>query len=122
MRGKDAENEACELLRSQGLKIVARNWRWQGGEIDIIGKDGDTLVFVEVRARTSSEFGSPAETITPAKRAKLWRSAQAFLSGKPPVPVRFDVVAVSPNGLVHIPDAFREEDVRPGVERNPVRD
>ncbi len=114
MRGKEAEERACQLLRAKGFKIVARNWRWRGGEIDIIAKDGPTLVFVEVRARTHEEHGTPAETITAEKRLHLWQSARAYLSGKPTVPVRFDVVALGPQGPVHIPNAFGEEDVRPG--------
>lgn len=100
-------------LRAQGWRIVARNWRWRGGEVDIIAKDGETLVFVEVKARENPEFLSPEEAVDQRKRQHLWRSAQAYLRGKPWVPVRFDVVTVTPSGIHHIHGAFGEEDVRP---------
>ncbi len=114
MEGKEAEDLACRHLRSQGMRIVARNWRWRGGEVDIVARDGPTLVFVEVKARTGEGHGSAAEAVTAWKRDRLWRTALAYLGGKAEVPVRFDVVAVGPDGVKHIRDAFREEDVRPG--------
>lgn len=100
-------------MRAQGMRIVARNWRWRGGEVDIIAKDGETLVFVEVKSRKSSDFMGPEEAVDHRKRLHLWRSAQAYLRGKPWVSVRFDVVAVTPEGIRHIRGAFGEEDVRP---------
>ncbi|HNR24935.1 MAG TPA: YraN family protein [Candidatus Bipolaricaulis anaerobius] len=114
MDGKRAEEIACQHLRSQGMRVVARNWRWRGGEVDIIARDGPTVVFVEVKARADDAHGTPEEAVTRGKRDRLWRTALAFLGGEPEVPVRFDVVAVGPHGLHHIRDAFREEDVRPG--------
>jgi putative endonuclease len=113
VEGKRAEDLAVAFLRAQGMRIVARNWRWRGGEVDIIAKDGDVLVFVEVKAREKEDFARPEEAVDKKKREHLWRSAQAFLSGKPWVPVRFDVVAVTPEGIRHIRGAFGEEDVRP---------
>lgn len=113
MEGKRAEEVAVQYLRAQGMHVVARNWRWRGGEVDIIAKDGDTLVFVEVKSRESQEFLAPEEAVDHHKRIRLWRSAQAYLQGKPWVSVRFDVVAVTPEGIRHIRGAFREEDVRP---------
>lgn len=114
MEGEGAEDLACRYLRSQGMRVVARNWRWRGGEIDIVAKDGPTLVFVEVKGRSGEAFGAPEEAVTQRKREHLWRTALAFLGGTAEVPVRFDVVAVGPHGVRHIRDAFREEDVRPG--------
>ncbi|GAB4312340.1 MAG: YraN family protein [Candidatus Bipolaricaulota bacterium] len=114
MTGKGAEDIACRHLRAQGMRIVARNWRWRGGEVDIIARDGPTLVFVEVKGRSGEGFGTAAEAVTGEKRSRLWRTALAFLGGQPETPVRFDVVAVGPGGVCHIRDAFREEDVRPG--------
>lgn len=96
------------------MQVVARNWRWRGGEVDIVARDGPTLVFVEVKGRSGEGFGSAEEAITLAKRGRLWRTALAFLGGQTEVRVRFDVVAVGPHGVRHIRDAFREEDVRPG--------
>ncbi|MCX7750129.1 MAG: YraN family protein [Candidatus Bipolaricaulota bacterium] len=114
MKGKEAEELACQHLRAQGMRIVARNWRWRGGEVDIVARDGEALVFVEVKARRDDLHGAPEEAVTPGKREKLWRTALAFLGGRAEIPVRFDVVAVGPGGVRHIRDAFREEDVRPG--------
>ncbi len=114
MKGKEAEELACRHLRAEGMLIVARNWRWRGGEVDIVARDGETLVFVEVKARGDVLHGLPEEAVTPEKRRRLWRTALAYLGGAPGVPVRFDVVAVGPGGVRHIRDAFREEDVRPG--------
>jgi len=113
VEGKRAEELAAEHLRAQGMRIVARNWRWRGGEVDIIAKDGDVLVFVEVKGRENSNFMRPEEAVDQRKRLHLWQSAQAYLQGKPWVPVRFDVVAITPEGIRHIRGAFGEEDVRP---------
>lgn len=113
MEGKKAEDLAAQFLQAQGMRIVARNWRWRGGEVDIIAKDGEFLVFVEVRGRENPDFVRPEETVDLRKRQHLWRSAQAFLAGKPGVPVRFDVVAVTRDGIHHIRGAFGEEDVCP---------
>jgi len=113
VEGKRAEDLAVEFLRAQGMRIVARNWRWRGGEVDIIAKDRDALVFVEVKAREKEEFARAEEAVDAKKRAHLWRSAQAFLSGKPWIPVRFDVVAVTPKGIRYIRGAFGKENVRP---------
>ncbi len=109
MDWKRAEERACEYLRSLGYLIVARNWRWRGGEVDIIAKDGDTLVFVEVKARSTARFGHPAEAVNERKRGKLIAAAKAFLGrdlGK--VPVRFDVVTVLEGEIGHIRGAFGE--------------
>lgn len=93
---------------------MARNWRWRGGEVDIVARDGPTVVFVEVKARSREAHGTAEEAVTQTKRDRLWRTALAFLRGTAEVPVRFDVVAVGPHGVRHIRDAFREEDVRSG--------
>lgn len=89
---------------------MARNWRWPGGEVDIVARDGNTLVFVEVKYRKRESHGRPAEAVGPEKRKRLLRSARAFLGPKlPSLPVRFDVVEVTPHGINHIPGAFGEE-------------
>ena len=92
-RGKDAEARAAKFLESQGLQIVERNYRGRYGEIDLIAKDGATLVFVEVRSRTSTAFGGAAASITAAKREKLTRTALQYLAklGRTPQ-CRFDAV------------------------------
>lgn len=78
--GARAEQAACAFLASRGLAIVARNVRNRFGEIDVIARDGDTLVFVEVRLRRSGAYGGAAASITPAKAARLVAAAQAYLA------------------------------------------
>ncbi len=95
-RGREAERQAADFLRSHGYAICEQNYRWRGGEIDLIARDGNCLVFVEVKARSSGAFGSPEESITAAKREKLIRTALRYLMGHPTeLDVRFDVVALS---------------------------
>ena len=77
----------------QGLAIVARNFRTRFGEIDLVARDGDTLVFVEVRMRRSARYGGAIESITAAKRARLVAAANGYLAGlgREP-PCRFDAI------------------------------
>ncbi|WP_410499167.1 YraN family protein [Chitinibacter sp. S2-10] len=94
-KGRYAEQCAAEYLQQQGLKIVERNWSCKQGELDLIAVDGATLVFVEVRMRQSSRFGGAAASITPAKQAKLWASAQQYLQSIKSAPAcRFDAVCI----------------------------
>lgn len=102
---------AAEYLQKKGLQIVERNFRCRLGEIDIIARQGNCLVFVEVRTRSSGTCGLPQESITAAKINKLRRLAQVYLlkSSIYNVDVRFDVVAVYCAGkpiISHIEDAF----------------
>lgn len=78
--GARAEALAAAFLESQGLAIVARNVRSRFGEIDLVAKDRDTLVFVEVRLRRSNRFGGAAASITAAKRARLIAAAHTYLA------------------------------------------
>ena len=91
--GSRGEAEAAQFLERQGLAIIARNFCTRRGEIDLIARDGDTLVFVEVRVRTSRAFGGAAASITAAKRARMVAAAGAFLSrlGREPA-CRFDAI------------------------------
>lgn len=114
--GQRAESLAADHLAAAGLRIVARNWCRRGaesGELDIVADDHGTCVFVEVRSRTSTEFGHPVETITPHKRARVIHSARLYIAEERPsaTAYRFDIVAVTfwPDrdpDLLHIPDAF----------------
>ena len=89
------ERAAAAHLRRHKLKPVEENFRCKGGEIDLIMRDGDTLVFVEVRQRASGEQGGAAASITPAKIRRLICAAQVYLLRFPaPPPCRFDVVAI----------------------------
>jgi len=94
--GALGEKRAREFLKKRGYRIVETNFRCREGEIDIIARDKDYLVFVEVRTRTGSQFGTPEESITFAKREKLTSVALAYLQTHKNLPSlwRFDVVAI----------------------------
>jgi putative endonuclease len=112
MRVKDAvgrfgEDLAARHLQQAGYTLLDRNWRCREGELDIVALDGRTVVFVEVKTRSSAAYGRPAEAVTPAKLARLRRLAVQWLAAQPEdarwPEVRFDVVAVlrcSPSGPV----------------------
>jgi putative endonuclease len=101
VRAKDAlgqygERVAARHLAAAGLTIVARNWRCPDGEIDIVARDRDVVVICEVKTRSSSAFGTPAEAITRTKADRLRRLAMLWLREHPAggADVRFDVVSV----------------------------
>lgn len=98
--GRWGEAQAEHYLRQKGFQLIARNWRTRGGEIDLIGKFGDTLVFVEVRTRTSTHFGTPSESVDWRKQKKLRQLSLAFLQQyrERVGSFRFDVVSI----LVHL--------------------
>jgi len=110
-RGWHAENFAALFLQQQGLKLVARNYRCRFGEIDLIARDGKTLVFVEVRMRASDQFGGAAASITAGKRRKLLRTARHYLAGAAHTPAcRFDALLVNgtDNSVEWLKNAFGE--------------
>jgi putative endonuclease len=91
--GVAAEELAARYLATQGLRVIARNYRCRFGEIDLIAKDGEALVFVEVRLRRSGRFGGALASITRAKQKKLIATARCYLSGLRDVPsCRFDAI------------------------------
>ena len=93
--GASAEHDAARFLERRGLAIVARNYRTRFGEIDLVARDGETLVFVEVRLRSSARFGGGAESIGAAKRRRIVAAALHYLMGVRPQPrCRFDVVTL----------------------------
>uniref|UniRef100_A0A7V3UZF8 UPF0102 protein ENX16_00740 n=1 Tax=candidate division WOR-3 bacterium TaxID=2052148 RepID=A0A7V3UZF8_UNCW3 len=110
--GTAGEDAARRFLEKQGYKIIATNYRSQLGEIDIIGEDQDTLVFIEVKTRSSNKFGSPAEAVTRKKQQRLHQLAAMFLIERQldNMPVRFDVLSLTKTGnrvqIEHIPGAF----------------
>jgi putative endonuclease len=94
--GKSGEDLACKELERRGYAILARRHRCRGGELDIVARDGPTLVFVEVKARHGYAFGAAAEAVTAYKRHRIVRLAleyvmQHHLTG---CPCRFDVVSI----------------------------
>jgi putative endonuclease len=101
--GRHGEELAARHLAAKGYHIVARNWRCPrdgtvavaGGEIDLVARDGDELAIVEVRARRGRAYGSPEESITAAKQARLVDLAEAYVQAEGwPGPWRIDVVAI----------------------------
>ena len=107
--GKFAEGRAEAHLKSQGLSLVARNVRSRFGEIDLIMRDGAALVFVEVRSRSRSDFGSAADSVTRAKQRRIVLAAREYLARQPGLPAcRFDVVTLDGTGSkpVWIRNAF----------------
>jgi putative endonuclease len=94
--GRRGEELAARYLAAAGLVIVARNWRCREGEIDIVARDGGILVIAEVKTRTSTAYGVPAEAITRRKAAKLRELALLWLAEQahPGAGIRFDVVGV----------------------------
>src|SRR3982751_317806 len=95
-RGQAAEDVAARFVAERGLTIVARNFHCRFGEIDLIGKEGKTLVFIEVRMRSSDAFGGAAASITAGKREKLLRTARHSLSDFGAAPAcRFDAVLIN---------------------------
>ncbi len=105
--GFGAEDQAARLLARNGLEIVARNYRTRLGEIDLVARDGATLVFVEVRQRASDRFGGAIESITAAKRRRLVAAARQYLSRlRNEPPCRFDVVTVQAGEPAWLRGAF----------------
>lgn len=104
MLGAAAEQRALELLQRQGLKLLARNWRCRGGELDLVMRDGAELVFVEVRARSRADFGGAAASIDAHKRARLIHAARSFLAAHAEhaeAATRFDVIAFEGGAAPH---------------------
>lgn len=94
--GDDFEQRACVALKRAGLKLLARNYTTRHGELDLVMRDGDTVVFVEVRYRKSASHGDAATSVTASKQAKLIHAAQHWLAAHPQHarrPCRFDVVS-----------------------------
>jgi len=94
--GKHGEDLACRELERRGYAIVARRYRTRGGEIDIIARDGRTLVFVEVKARESRAFGAAAEAVTAFKQRRITDLARDYMMRHhvTDCPCRFDVVSI----------------------------
>jgi len=96
--GQLAENLSGQFLQQQGASILERNYRCNVGELDIIAKHNDSIVFVEVRFRKNIAFGNPLETITLSKQKKLIKAASYYLQRNKNFakkPCRFDVIAVT---------------------------
>ncbi len=104
--GKWGEDVAVRFLQEKGYVLVATNYRCRWGEVDIVAQEGDDLVFVEVRTRRGVEFGTPEESITPAKARRLVATAQEFLQEHDLVHAdwRIDLIAIRLDGDRRVPD------------------
>jgi putative endonuclease len=114
--GRAAEDHACRHLEAQGLRLLERNYRCRVGEIDLVMLDGTTLVLVEVRSRSSADFGGAASSVGPRKQRSVIRAARHLMLARREyrrLAARFDVVAIDPGDadgpprLTWIRDAFR---------------
>ena len=94
--GKRSEDRAADYLAARGYELVERNFTSRYGEIDLICRDGDTLVFVEVKMRRPSSYGTAEEAVSPTKQRRLINAAEDYLqkAGASEVAARFDVVAI----------------------------
>lgn len=110
-RGAAAESAVLERARQQGLRCLTRNFRRPGGELDLVLDDGETVIVVEVRQRSRSDYGRAVETVTARKQQRLIHAARCLLQARPALaarPLRFDVVGVGPDGALEwIEDAFQ---------------
>lgn len=95
-KGDFGEETACKYIKKNGYKILGKNFRTKFGEIDLIGIDNDTICFIEVKARSSSDYGSPEQFVTKRKQERLWKTASIYINkntlefGN----YRFDVISV----------------------------
>ena len=109
-KGTKGEEIVRDYLKKQGMKILEKNFRVKIGEIDIIAKERNTLVFVEVKSATNVNFGNPLYWVTPKKQKRIIRVSQWYLMNKglQNTSIRYDVVSVNPDRKVcHVRDAFR---------------
>jgi len=106
-KGRKGEDLALEYLEKNGFVLIEKNFRSRFGEIDLIVKDGQTIVFVEVKYRLSENYGSPKEAVTNEKIKKIIRTAQYFITKNNFNSLyRFDVVSIYKDKIEHIKNAF----------------
>lgn len=111
--GTLGEDLACAYLKNQGFTILDRNYARAGGEIDIIAQEGAAVAFIEVKARKTVCYGTPAEAVTPAKQKRILRTALLYAAEHnfEDVPLRFDVLEVLPDEMHLIRAAFDASDL-----------
>ena len=108
-QGTLAEQQAAEYLEQRGYTITARNFRCTGGEIDLVAQLKKTLVFVEVKQRTSDAFGGPLAAVTKTKQQRVARAAAQFIKTHPQIgydEIRFDVICILAGNIEHLENAF----------------
>ncbi|HOW27659.1 MAG TPA: YraN family protein [Elusimicrobiota bacterium] len=107
--GDGGERRAKAYLEDKGLECLASNYRTRWGELDLVMRDGGAVVFVEVKTRRSTAYGSPQEAVHSSKQGRMLKAALMFIKDRRLAgqDYRFDVVAVNPDGSIeHLPDAF----------------
>lgn len=112
--GAEGENIALKYLQNKGMILIEHNFRWRGGEIDLIMNDDKTLVFIEVRIKSTTNHGSPLETINYKKRRQIEKCARYYLATKKidcNIFCRFDVLGIISKGnqqpiVEYVPNAF----------------
>ncbi len=105
--GKKGEKQAQNYLKKNGWKILQTNWRNPFGEVDIIAKKGDTVVFIEVKTRLSDAFGAPSEAVQKTRKLKYIRGANYYFYNKTvDCTVRFDIIEIFNGEINHIENAF----------------
>lgn len=107
--GAAGESDAREFLQGKGLQLLDAGWRCRLGELDLVMRDGETLVFIEVRTRRAGSTVSAIESIGNQKQGRFVRAARAWLSRHPKeseMPARFDVIAIDGGELHWLRDAF----------------
>ncbi len=125
-KGNAIETQAVAYLMREGYKVVARNYAYRGGELDIVARDGSTLVFVEVKSVWNNQQGNPAARVNASKQAKIWQTACHFLATQKEIapngfdePCRFDVLSArvyqQPMQFNHIKNAFEGKQVIPSI-------
>jgi len=123
-KGNFIETQAVAYLEREGYKILARNYAYRGGELDIVARDGATLVFVEVKSVWNNQQGNPAARVNALKQKKIWQTACHFLATQKEFapkgfdePCRFDVLSArvyqQPLQFTHIKNAFEGTQVIP---------
>ncbi len=112
--GNNGEDLACAFLKSNGWEILDRNYYFDRAEVDIIAKDGDVIVFLEVKLRSTTRFGQPFEYVTENKVKNVFKAAEGWIRehDKHDVPVRFDIIGIVKKknrdpDFNHIKDAYR---------------
>jgi len=112
-KGEAAEEKAVSYLKDSGYEILDRNFYTRYGELDIIAKDGDTLVIIEVRSKSNKIFGLPEESITKKKIEKILKTTEVYLYEKKPdyTEIRFDIISILNNNISHIKNAFNMDNL-----------
>jgi putative endonuclease len=112
LTGSEGEKAAAEYLRSKGYTVLEMNYRAEGCELDIIAREGDVIIFVEVKTRSGTSHGFPEEAVSPAKQENIGRAAETYLlNHRLENELRFDIISVlNAKGkepeILHISDAF----------------